>query len=109
DFFDGFAARKLNVNSEIGKQLDSLADMVTFGVLPAFIVFKMLETVVPDTAWPFLAFYIGVQSALRLAKFNMDTRQTDIFIGVPTPANALLLSTLPILADQYLWAEKLIY
>src|SRR5690606_39239872 len=77
DFFDGFAARKLNVNSEIGKQLDSLADMVTFGVLPAFIVFKMLETVVPDTAWPFLAFYIGVQSALRLAKFNMDTRQTD--------------------------------
>jgi CDP-diacylglycerol--serine O-phosphatidyltransferase len=109
DFLDGFAARLLNVHSEIGKQLDSLADLVTFGVLPAFIVFKMLVNILPDSLIPFLAFFIGVQSALRLAKFNIDTRQTDRFIGVPTPANALLISTLPFLAAQYHWAENLIY
>lgn len=109
DFLDGFAARILMVHSEIGKQLDSLADLVTFGVLPSFIVFKMLETMHPDSLIPFLAFFIGVQSALRLAKFNIDTRQTDRFIGVPTPANALLISTLPFLAAQYHWAENLIY
>ncbi len=109
DFFDGFAARILKVNGEIGKQLDSLADMVTFGVLPAFIVFKMLQSINPESYLPFLAFFIGVQSAIRLAKFNIDTRQTDRFIGVPTPANALLICTLPFLADQFIWAEKLIF
>lgn len=109
DFFDGFAARMLRVDSALGEQLDSLADMVTFGVLPAFIVFEMLQTTIPESLLPFLAFFIGIQSALRLAKFNIDTRQSDSFIGVPTPANALLLSTLPFLADEYLWAERLIY
>lgn len=109
DFFDGFAARLLKANSEIGKQLDSLADLVTFGVLPAFIVFKMLEWIHPESYLPFLAFFIGIQSALRLAKFNVDVRQSDRFIGVPTPANALLISTLPFLAEKFNWAEDLIY
>ncbi|MEX2593899.1 MAG: CDP-diacylglycerol--serine O-phosphatidyltransferase [Anditalea sp.] len=109
DFFDGFVARLLKANSGIGKQLDSLADLVTFGVLPAFIVFKMLQNIDPGSYLPFLAFLIGVQSALRLAKFNIDTRQADRFIGVPTPANALLISTLPFLAEQFHWTEALIY
>jgi CDP-diacylglycerol---serine O-phosphatidyltransferase len=100
DFFDGFAARMLKVSGEIGKQLDSLADLVTFGVLPAFIVFKMLESLDVHPYLPFLGFLIGVMSAMRLAKFNVDTRQTDRFIGVPTPANGLLLSTLPFLAER---------
>lgn len=109
DFLDGFSAKILKAHSEIGKQLDSLADLVTFGVLPSFIIFKMLDSISPDTFIPFLAFFIGVQSALRLAKFNIDTRQTDRFIGVPTPANALLICTLPFLAAQYHWANNLIY
>lgn len=108
DFLDGLLARLLKVHSEIGKQLDSLADMVTFGVLPSFVVYKLLEVSFPDDFLPFLAYFIGIQSALRLAKFNVDTRQTDRFIGVPTPANALLLCTLPFLADQFEWAQKLI-
>jgi CDP-diacylglycerol--serine O-phosphatidyltransferase len=78
-------------------------------VLPAFIVFQMLQNTNAGSFLPFIAFIIGVQSALRLAKFNIDTRQTDRFIGVPTPANALFLSTLPFLAEQYLWAGKLFY
>src|SRR5690606_26839617 len=93
----------------IGAQLDSLADMVTFGALPAFIVFKMLQTINPDSYLPFLAFFIAIQSAIRLAKFNIDTRQTDRFIGVPTPANALLISTLPFLAEKFTWAQDLVY
>lgn len=109
DFLDGFVARLLKAYSEIGKQLDSLADMVTFGVLPAFIVFKMLQQIHAETLIPFLAFFIGIQSALRLAKFNVDTRQSDRFIGVPTPANALLLSSLPFLARKFDWANDLIH
>ena len=95
DFFDGFAARLLRVSSEIGKQLDSLADLVTFGVLPAFMMMRMIA-VSGGSAWlHFLAFGIAVFAAIRLAKFNIDTRQTDRFIGVPTPAVALFVSTLP--------------
>ncbi len=109
DFLDGFAARLLNAYSEIGKQLDSLADMVTFGVLPAFIVFKMLQQIHVEAFIPYLAFFIGIQSALRLAKFNIDTRQSDRFIGVPTPANALLLSSLPFLTMKFDWADNLIH
>ncbi|GAB3649554.1 CDP-diacylglycerol--serine O-phosphatidyltransferase [Echinicola sediminis] len=108
DFLDGMVARLLHVHSEIGKQLDSLADLVTFGVLPSFVVLKLLEISFPDSFLPFLAFFIGIQSALRLAKFNVDTRQSDRFIGVPTPANALLLCTLPFLADQFDWANSLV-
>jgi CDP-diacylglycerol--serine O-phosphatidyltransferase len=109
DFLDGFAARLLNAHSEIGAQLDSLADMVTFGALPAFIVFQMLQTINPDSYLSFLAFFIAIQSAIRLAKFNIDTRQTERFIGVPTPANALLISTLPFLAEKFVWAHNLVY
>jgi len=100
DFLDGFVARILKVSSEIGKQLDSLADMVTFGILPAFILYAMVESNTENAYLPFSAFLIGIFSALRLAKFNIDLRQSDRFIGVPTPANALLISTLPFLSEK---------
>src|SRR5690606_30968502 len=108
DFLDGFVARLLNAYSEIGKQLDSLADLVTFGVLPAFIVFTLLQDIFPGTYLPFLAFFIGTQSAIRLAKFNIDTRHSDRFIGVPTPANVLLISIIPFMAEKFIWAESLL-
>lgn len=95
DFFDGFAARGLNAYSPIGKELDSLADMVTFGALPSIIMYALLKEEYPGTYWPWLAFIIAAFSALRLAKFNIDTRQSDAFIGLPTPANALFISALP--------------
>lgn len=109
DFLDGFVARLLNAYSEIGKQLDSLADLVTFGVLPAFIIFTLLQDIYPGSYLPFLAFFIATQSAIRLAKFNIDTRQSDRFIGVPTPANGLLISTLPFMAERFEWVENLVY
>jgi len=96
DFFDGFVARLLKVSSPIGKELDSLADVVSFGVLPGFIVYQLLQAA-GQPYLPFLALIIPVCSALRLAKFNVDTRQSDSFIGVPTPANALLISALPLM------------
>lgn len=95
DFFDGFVARWLNAHSAIGKELDSLADMVTFGALPAFIMFHLLNLEFPSSYLPWIAFIIAAFSALRLAKFNIDTRQSDSFIGLPTPANALFISALP--------------
>ena len=99
DFFDGFAARMLKVSSPIGGELDSLADNVTFGLLPASIVYAMLqETGLPEWV-PYLAFVIAVFSALRLAKFNVDTRQAEHFIGLPTPANALFFSSFPLILD----------
>jgi CDP-diacylglycerol---serine O-phosphatidyltransferase len=101
DFFDGFAARLLKVSGEMGKQLDSLADMVTFGVLPAFIMMQLILSS-DDTGWMhFTAFLIAIFAALRLAKFNIDHRQSDRFIGVPTPAVALLVSTLPYLFVRF--------
>lgn len=97
DFFDGMAARLLNAHSIIGKELDSLADVVSFGVAPAVAVFILLrdytiysESFVQVEAYiPYFAFIIPVFSALRLAKFNVDERQTTSFLGLPTPANAL--------------------
>ncbi len=108
DFFDGFAARLLHVKSEIGKQLDSLADVVSFGVLPGFIVFFMIQRGQNMCSWncgnvhllPFVAFLIPVFSALRLAKFNIDTRQTSSFIGLPTPALAIMVASFPLIAIQ---------
>lgn len=153
DFFDGFAARLLKVQSELGKQLDSLADMVTFGVAPGVIVFVMLDwpnilshdsillnhlaaffadkNLVNSSVFmdqisgseilqqpagidgtvdfsskgimqflPFIAFLIPVMSMFRLAKFNLDTRQSDSFIGVPTPANTLFFSSFPLILIQ---------
>jgi len=109
DFFDGFFARMFHVSGPLGVQLDSLADMVTFGALSAFIVFSMLQEIYPESYLPFLAFFIATQSAIRLAKFNIDTRQSDRFIGVPTPANGLLISTLPFMAEEFEWAGNFIY
>lgn len=101
DFFDGMSARLLHVSSEIGKELDSLADDITFGLAPAAIVFSELS-IATYPAWlypyaafvPFVAFLIAAFSALRLAKFNLDTRQATSFIGLPTPANALFWGAL---------------
>lgn len=101
DFFDGLAARLLHAYSNIGKDLDSLADDVSFGVAPALIVFSLFKEInYPDylsflANWlPYAAFLIAVFSALRLAKFNNDTRQTTSFIGLPVPANALFWASL---------------
>jgi len=101
DFFDGFAARMLKVSSDIGKELDSLADMVSFGVLPAVTVFVLLGGEDSPNYISYTAFLLAVFSALRLAKFNIDTRQTDKFIGVPTPANALFFTSLVWTAEVY--------
>lgn len=89
DFFDGFAARLLNAYSPMGKELDSLADVVSFGVVPGAIVFSLLSQIAINEWLPYLAFLIPVFSALRLAKFNIDERQSSSFIGLPTPANAI--------------------
>lgn len=99
DFADGLAARLLKAYSELGKQLDSLADMVTFGVLPGFILYQLL---LPNNTrvLAYLAFIYPVFAAIRLAKFNIDTRQTDHFIGLPTPAAALFAGSLPLILVQ---------
>lgn len=89
DFLDGLAARLLHAYSTIGKELDSLADVVSFGVLPGAIIFSMLSAAAPDNYYRFVAFLIPMLSAVRLAKFNIDDRQTSSFIGLPTPANAI--------------------
>jgi len=108
DFFDGFVARLLHVSSPIGKDLDSLADMVTFGIVPGFVMFQLIRISLlsqnpnnPDTSYSiaFFAFIIPVLSAVRLAKFNHDTRQTDSFIGVPTPANAMFICSIPLILE----------
>ena len=114
DFFDGFAARMLNVPSKLGAQLDSLADAVTFGVLPGIILFQLIsisfgEYYIPFTdrpldhaLWASTAFLIPVFSILRLAIFNLDTQQEDTFLGVPTPANAILIGSFPVILElQY--------
>ena len=101
DFFDGMTARLLHVSSPIGKELDSLADDVTFGVAPATMVYSLLYTL-SYPAWleglrgvlPYVAFVMAAFAALRLAKFNLDERQTTSFIGLPTPANALFWGSL---------------
>lgn len=108
DFLDGFVARLLHVHSEIGKQLDSLADLVTFGVLPAFILFEWISQISDVMYLPYVALIVGIFSALRLAKFNVDDRQSDRFIGVPTPANALFISGLPFLIQKFPALESII-
>lgn len=122
DFFDGFAARMLQVSSAIGKDLDSLADMVTFGVVPGVVMHKlMIISILPpalgstsaEAGWtiypaltaesassylPYFGFVITLFSCIRLAKFNNDTRQSDAFIGLPTPANTMLICSFPLVA-----------
>ena len=107
DFFDGMSARLLNVSSPIGKELDSLADNITFGLAPSAVVFSLfMEIDIPEfmsgvsDLLPYSAFIISVFSALRLAKFNLDERQTTSFIGMPTPANALFWSSLAICISE---------
>lgn len=110
DYWDGFFARIWKVQSPIGLQLDSLADMVTSGVVPGLVMYKMLADIqenqsqynlTEDTYYmgvvPYLGFLITLASCYRLAKFNIDTRQTDLFIGLPTPANALLIMSIPMI------------
>ena len=102
DFFDGMVARLLHVSSPIGKELDSLADDITFGFAPSAIIFSYLATFHFHVLFvPFLAFVMAAFSALRLAKFNLDERQALGFIGLPTPANALFWGSLIVGLDQY--------
>ncbi|MCR8559848.1 CDP-diacylglycerol--serine O-phosphatidyltransferase [Mucilaginibacter sp. BJC16-A38] len=105
DFFDGLASRVLKSFSGIGKDLDSLADMVSFGVLPAVIMYQLLLDAHQidniSQYLNFIAFLIPVFSALRLAKFNVDTRQAEHFIGLPTPANAILIASFPLILDHH--------
>ena len=117
DFFDGFFARLFQVSSPLGLQLDSLADMVTSGVVPGIVMYQLLgsSSAYPKLGWvvepfPFLGFLIALGSCYRLANFNIDTRQTDSFIGLPTPANALFILSLPLVlrySDSMLVLELL--
>ncbi|MEM6522702.1 MAG: CDP-diacylglycerol--serine O-phosphatidyltransferase [Bacteroidota bacterium] len=102
DFLDGFAARLLKVHSPMGKELDSLADMVTFGLLPGLIAFQLINTKTQIQWLPFLGFLITIFSALRLAQFNVDERQSDVFIGLATPANTLFISSLVFVNAEWL-------
>lgn len=121
DFFDGFAARLLNVQSELGVQLDSLADMVTSGVVPGIVMFQLIRRSLGD--WtefelfgisntqianldfqniqflPFLGLLLALGACYRLANFNIDTRQTESFIGLPTPAMTLFVISLPLIHE----------
>ncbi len=116
DFFDGLLARKLKVQSELGLQLDSLADMITSGLVPGLVMFYLLSQshynfdIVQETKqWtvstkttnvlPYISLLITLASAYRLAKFNIDDQQNNSFIGLPTPANALLILSLPLIIE----------
>ena len=116
DFFDGFAARLLNVSGELGKQLDSLADMVTSGVVPGIIMVNLLAeknvitsfgekleiisfTEIHIELLPFLGLLLTLGACYRLAKFNIDTRQSNLFIGLPTPAMSLFVISLPLILE----------
>ena len=103
DFLDGMIARRLKAYSELGNQLDSLADMVSFGVLPSVIIYHLFLSSIEITSLSLIsysAFIIAVFSGLRLAKFNIDTRQSENFIGLPTPANALLIASFPFMMEE---------
>lgn len=120
DFFDGLLARKLKVQSPLGLQLDSLADMVTSGLVPGIVMFQLLSMTIDKSIFnavandgnavlywydfsnsliPFFGLFITLASAYRLAKFNISTNQTHSFIGLPTPANALLILSLPLILE----------
>ena len=118
DFWDGFFARKFNLAGPLGLQLDSLADMVTSGVVPGLMIYKLLDDIqqndvlspyhLTDEFWymafvPYLGFFITIASCYRLANFNIDTRQTESFIGLPTPANAILIMSIPMIQNFSSW------
>ncbi len=109
DFFDGFLARKLHVTSKLGVQLDSLADLISFGLVPGLVIFVLLTNVAETTVvigssqfspMALTGFLIPLASAYRLARFNIDDRQTENFIGLPTPANAIFFVSLPLLWEH---------
>lgn len=104
DFFDGFLARKLNVASALGLQLDSLADMVTSGLVPGLIMFQLISQSLTGSEpyvdlLPYMGLLITLGSAYRLANFNISTEQKNYFIGLPTPANALLVLSFPLILE----------
>ena len=101
DFFDGFSASVLKVSSPIGGDLDSLADMVTFGVLPGMLMYRMLAEAALDSVWPWAALVLPLAAAVRLAVFNNDDTQADGFKGVPTPLSALVIGSLPFIQQDY--------
>jgi CDP-diacylglycerol---serine O-phosphatidyltransferase len=105
DFLDGWLARVLNAYSPLGEQLDSLADLITFGCLPANIVYALLNEHTISPYLPFMALIIPSFSALRLARFNVDTQQKNAFVGLPVPAHGLFISTLPLImtSNKYAW------
>lgn len=107
DFLDGFLARLLQAHSPLGQQLDSLADLMTFGWLPASIMYQLLSQYTTPPL-PYVALLLPIFAALRLARFNLDTRQRYTFSGLPTPAQGLLVSTLPpvIAANQHTWLAQ---
>ena len=100
DFFDGFVARALKVSGPLGAELDSLADAVTFGVLPSMFIFTLLLNKTDSYYIPFVGFLIALMSAYRLAKFNIDTEQSLHFKGLPTPINAVFIASLGIIEDE---------
>jgi CDP-diacylglycerol--serine O-phosphatidyltransferase len=102
DFFDGLAARLLHASSDLGKVLDSLADMVSFGVAPGLILFRLIDiSSSQPTFLTYIALIIPVFSAIRLAIFSADERQKHHFIGVPTPLNGLMLASIPLVLLQF--------
>ena len=96
DFLDGFTARLLKVTSPVGKMLDSLSDMITFGVAPAAIAYVLIKSNAKSCYHVVAPFFLVACSALRLAKFSVDTRQDTVFIGLPTPVCALVVALLPV-------------
>jgi CDP-diacylglycerol---serine O-phosphatidyltransferase len=124
DFFDGLVARWLKVQGPLGVQLDSMADLITFGLAPSLVLMQLMQMsfygeikpltevftarawqVGLDSYYPFLALLVVVASAFRLAKFNIDTRQTTHFIGLPTPANAMMIASLPLIFEYHYTPE----
>lgn len=103
DFLDGFAARLLNAKSKIGKELDSLADLVSFGVVPGIILVELIHSEV----YSWLGLLVPICAAIRLAKFNTDERQNERFLGLPTPANALFIISFPLIMYHYPYWNRL--
>lgn len=97
DFLDGFLARLLKAQSEFGKQMDSLSDLVSFGLAPAFIMFNLIEKTTENIYLPFIAFLIIILSAIRLAIFNITDQKTE-FVGMPTPALAIFVASIPVIS-----------
>lgn len=101
DFCDGLTARFLNVRSPMGKELDSLADVISFGFVPSLVMFTMLQTESHSQWLPYFGFLIVILSAWRLAKFNIDERQSTDFIGLNTPMNTFFIISLPFIRETY--------